>query len=55
MHIHQAVLEAKETLSGVTIHRLNSEYDNGAVIAQQTIAVYETDMPKKSGKTSTAL
>lgn len=50
MHVHQAVLEAKETLTGVTIHRVNSEYDDGAVIAQRTIAVYETDTPESLAK-----
>mgnify|MGYP000091287901 CR=1 FL=1 len=33
-HVHQAVLENKETESGITIHYVNEKYDEGEVIAQ---------------------
>jgi len=33
-HVHQAVLENKETESGITIHYVNEKYDEGEVVAQ---------------------
>lgn len=33
-HVHQAVVNAKEAESGITIHYVNSNYDEGAVIFQ---------------------
>ena len=38
-HVHRAVLEAKETLTGVTVHLVDQEYDAGAVIAQARVPV----------------
>lgn len=38
-HIHQAVLEAKETYSGITIHYVNDAFDEGEIIAQFSIAL----------------
>lgn len=32
--VHQAVVEAGEKESGITIHRVNSQYDSGDIIAQ---------------------
>lgn len=34
MHVHQAVFDAKEKESGITIHYINEEYDKGDVIFQ---------------------
>ena len=34
MHVHQAVIEAKERVSGITIHYVNEEIDQGKHIAQ---------------------
>jgi len=33
-HVHEAVIAAKETESGITIHYVNEHYDEGTVIAQ---------------------
>ena len=33
-HVHQAVIDAKETESGISIHYVNSQYDQGAIIFQ---------------------
>ncbi len=33
-HVHKAVLENKETESGITIHFVNPEFDKGEIIAQ---------------------
>lgn len=41
--VHQAVLDAKELKTGITLHIVTSEYDEGPVIAQMEIPVSETD------------
>lgn len=33
-YVHEAVIAAKETESGITIHYVNEQYDEGTVIAQ---------------------
>lgn len=43
MHVHQAVIDNKEKISGVTVHFVNSEYDSGDIIRQTTVEVLETD------------
>lgn len=43
MHVHQAVIDAKEKVSGVTVHFVNNEYDKGNIIRQTTVEVLETD------------
>jgi len=37
MNVHQAVLEAKEEESGITIHWVNEFYDEGNIVFQQKI------------------
>lgn len=39
MNVHNAVFEAGETISGATVHYVNSEYDAGDIIAQQSIDI----------------
>lgn len=34
MKVHEAVIAAKEPVSGATIHFVNERYDEGAIIAQ---------------------
>ena len=46
MNVHKAVIEAKEKDSGITIHRVNEEYDTGEIIAQTQVPVFENDTPK---------
>ena len=41
--VHRAVLEAGETLSGITIHWVNERYDEGATITQATCPVHPDD------------
>jgi phosphoribosylglycinamide formyltransferase-1 len=43
MHVHQAVVDAHEKISGATIHFVNDEYDKGNIISQTTIEVLPTD------------
>jgi len=49
MNVHTAVIEAKETETGVTIHRVSAEYDSGEIVAQTTVPVYENDTPEVLG------
>jgi phosphoribosylglycinamide formyltransferase 1 len=46
MNVHQAVLAAHETESGITIHYVNENYDEGAHIAQFSCPVLPTDTPE---------
>ena len=45
MHVHNAVVENKESESGITIHYVNEHYDEGAIIFQAECAVNPTDTP----------
>ena len=42
-HVHQAVLDAGDTESGITIHYVDELYDHGATIFQATCAVLPGD------------
>lgn len=42
-HVHQAVVENKDSESGITIHFVNEEYDKGKVIFQKSTKVLATD------------
>lgn len=42
-HVHEAVIAAKESESGITIHYVNEHYDEGKVIAQFTCALGAAD------------
>lgn len=41
--VHKAILEAKETESGVTIHFVNSEFDEGEIIHQSKFKIDKGD------------
>jgi phosphoribosylglycinamide formyltransferase-1 len=43
MHVHNAVINAKEKESGITIHYVNKHYDEGKVIAQFKCEIKTTD------------
>jgi len=43
MNVHKAVIEAKEDVSGVTVHRVNEDYDSGDIVAQTKVKVFEND------------
>lgn len=43
MHVHKAVVEAKEKESGISIHFVNEHYDEGKIIAQHHCSVSDTD------------
>ena len=42
-HVHQAVKEANEKETGITIHYVNHNYDEGAIISQHKCLVNFTD------------
>lgn len=46
MHIHRAVVAAGVSETGITIHRVNQNYDEGAIVFQQAVAVLPEDSPE---------
>jgi phosphoribosylglycinamide formyltransferase 1 len=42
-HVHRAVLDAKERVSGATVHLVTAEYDTGPVIANTEVEVRADD------------
>lgn len=42
-YIHEAVLQAKEKETGVTIHIVDEDYDTGRIINQIKVPVFESD------------
>ncbi|MCL2193120.1 MAG: phosphoribosylglycinamide formyltransferase, partial [Treponema sp.] len=46
INVHRAVLEAGETETGITIHRVSGEYDTGEIIAQRKVPVLDGDTPE---------
>lgn len=43
MHVHNAVVKNKEKNSGITIHYVNNNYDEGAIIFQESFKVLVCD------------
>lgn len=41
--VHEAVVAAGETISGITIHLVDGEYDHGAIIAQREVPILPGD------------
>jgi phosphoribosylglycinamide formyltransferase-1 len=46
MNVHNAVIQNKESESGITIHYVNEEYDKGEIILQATCEINEDDTPE---------
>ncbi len=44
--VHRAVIEAGEAESGITIHRVNEQYDDGGIVFQAKVAVAPDDTPE---------
>lgn len=44
--VHQAVIDHRETESGITIHYVNENYDEGAIIFQARTQVTDQDTPE---------
>jgi formyltetrahydrofolate-dependent phosphoribosylglycinamide formyltransferase len=43
MKVHEAVISAGESFSGITIHFVDEHYDNGDIIFQVNCNIFETD------------
>jgi phosphoribosylglycinamide formyltransferase-1 len=50
MRVHEAVKEAGETETGITIHYVNNEYDAGEIIFQAKCPVLPEDTPETTAK-----
>lgn len=46
MHVHKAVIENKEKETGITIHYVNENYDEGTIIFQAKCKVSPLDSPE---------
>lgn len=45
--VHQAVFNAKEKESGMTIHLVNNEYDQGEILLQKKVDISSENSPEK--------
>jgi len=45
MHVHEAVKAANETETGITIHYVNSKFDDGKIIFRANTPLTENDTP----------
>ena len=45
LHVHEAVLASGESETGVTIHMVDGEYDQGRILAQEKVSVEADDDP----------
>jgi len=46
LNVHQAVIDAREAVSGITIHYVDEHYDNGDIIFQAGCPVSSADKPE---------
>lgn len=46
MRVHEAVLASGETETGATVHFVNEQYDEGAILLQKRVPVEEGDTPE---------
>jgi len=46
LNVHEAVIAAGETVSGVTVHLVNEAYDTGPILAQRKVPVVRGDTPE---------
>lgn len=44
-HVHKAVLEAQEPISGISIHLVDEQYDHGRTLCQVSCPVIDGDSP----------
>ncbi len=45
-HVHKAVIDNKETHSGISIHLVNEKYDEGQIIFQEKVKIEPKDTPE---------
>ena len=46
INVHKAVLDAGETETGITIHRVTAAYDTGEILAQKKVPIAANDTPE---------
>ena len=46
MHVHQAVIDSKERVSGATVHIVDEEYDRGPIVLQKSIEIAPNETPE---------
>ncbi len=49
-HVHEAVVANNEAETGITIHYVNENYDEGAIIFQKRVTLSEKDTPEAVAK-----
>ncbi len=47
MHVHEAVFQSGAQVTGVTIHFVNEEYDQGAIIFQEPVVIRDCRSPEE--------
>jgi phosphoribosylglycinamide formyltransferase 1 len=47
MRVHEAVKAAGEEQTGITVHEVDEQYDEGKIIFQASCPVYENDTPRQ--------
>lgn len=47
MKVHEAVRAANEVVSGITIHLVNTKYDEGKVLSQKEVEIHLNDSPEE--------
>jgi len=47
MHVHESVKANNESETGITIHYVNENYDEGAIIRQEKVALDPDDSPEE--------
>lgn len=50
MNVHKAVIEAKEKISGPTVHFVNDKYDEGNIISQTEVKLDGNETPESLAK-----
>ena len=50
MHVHESVKDNNESETGITIHYVNENYDEGAIIKQAKVALSPKDTPEMIAK-----
>jgi phosphoribosylglycinamide formyltransferase-1 len=46
MSVHKAVFDNKEKETGITIHYVNNNYDEGQILFQKSVEIYSSDTPE---------
>jgi len=50
IHVHEAVIDYGAKITGVTVHFVNAQADDGPIIAQKSVAVADDDTPESLQK-----